>query len=34
MKTSRFIVPREFKTVNVQINGMDFLVKVKVAKRP
>jgi uncharacterized protein (TIGR00299 family) protein len=32
MKTSRFIVPREFKTVNVQINGMDFLVKVKVAK--
>ncbi len=31
-KTSRFIVPREFKTINVQINGMDFPVKVKVAK--
>jgi len=32
MKTSRFIIPREFKTVNVQVNGMDFSVKVKVAK--
>lgn len=32
MKTSRFIVPREFKTVTVQINGVDFPVKVKVAR--
>ncbi len=32
VKTSRFIVPREFKTVNVSIDGMDFPVRVKVAK--
>ncbi|MEM2850072.1 MAG: LarC family nickel insertion protein, partial [Candidatus Bathyarchaeia archaeon] len=31
-KTPRFIVPREFKTVTVQIDGVDFPVKVKVAK--
>ncbi len=31
-KTSRFIVPREFKTVTVQINGVDFSVKVKIAR--
>ncbi|MBS7610721.1 nickel pincer cofactor biosynthesis protein LarC [Candidatus Bathyarchaeota archaeon] len=32
MKTSRFIVPREFKMITVRIDGTDFPVKVKVAK--